>query len=361
MRIAVACGGTGGHIFPGLATAQELVRRGHDVTIWLAGRDVEADSVCDWSGPVVALKARGLGGGAGAKLSAMAGMVKTVWEACRLMRKDRPDMVLAMGSYASIGPGIAARLLRIPLVLHEGNAVPGRAVRLLASSAAAIGTGFEAPRGLPSAKTVYCGFPVRAAFSGLVPRPSRPPVLLVTGGSQGAAILNRVVPEAVKAFVGGDAGEMQVVHLSGRREYEAVRERYKGLEPIVRVAAFADNMPELYAAASLAITRAGAATCTELAVAGVPAILVPFAAAVGNHQWHNAQAMTKSGGFILLDESSCTPTAVADLLRELFPVSHRLRQMQAALPGPVVADGAVRLADLVERIADPGTPCPQKR
>ncbi len=349
MRIAVACGGTGGHIFPGLATAQELVRRGHVVTLWLAGRDVEADSVRGWSGPVIALQARGLSGSAGAKVGAAAGMIKTVLEAVRLMRRDRPDVVLAMGSYASVGPGIAARILRIPLVLHEGNAIPGRAVRLLSPFAAAVGTGFKHTVSLPSQKTVYCGFPVRDAFSGLAKNPARPPLLLVTGGSQGAAILNRVVPEAVRAFIAAGIGKIQVVHLSGRREYGVVRERYQGLEHSVRVEAFADNMPELYAAASLAITRAGAATCTELALARVPAILVPFAAATGNHQWHNAQAMAAGGGFVVMNETACTSITLDALLRELFPSSPRLQQMQDALPGDVVADGAARLADLVER------------
>jgi len=354
MHIGVACGGTGGHIFPGLATAQELVRRGHSVTVWLAGRDVEADSVQGWKGPVVALKARGLGGGLGAKAGALAGMVRTVGQAIVVMRReDRPDVMLAMGSYASVGPGLAARWLGIPLVLHEGNAVPGRAVQFLSRFAVRIGTGFEMSQALPSGKVVYCGFPVRDGFAGLEKKPADPPLLLVTGGSQGAAILNRVMPEAIRAFVAASGPCIQVVHLAGRRAYEEVRARYTGLEHIVRVEAFSEKMLELYARASIAVTRSGAATCTELALARVPAILVPFAAAPGNHQWHNAQAMARSGGFRVLEERSFTPVAMTVLLQELLPASARLQQMQAALPGEVLADGNTRLADLVEQIPAP--------
>jgi UDP-N-acetylglucosamine--N-acetylmuramyl-(pentapeptide) pyrophosphoryl-undecaprenol N-acetylglucosamine transferase len=351
VRIAVACGGTGGHIFPGLATAKELVGRGHDVTLWLAGRDVEADSVRDWAGPVIALKARGLGGGLGAKLGALAGMVRPVVDAVGLMRRQRPDVVLAMGSYASVGPGLAARWLGVPLVLHEGNAVPGRAVQFLARFASRIGTGFEAPCGLPARKIVYCGFPVRDGFAGLVKAPADPPLLLVTGGSQGAAILNRVMPEAVKAFVAAGGASIQVVHLTGRRECEAVTSRYQGLEDMVRVEAFSDKMQALYGGASLAVTRSGAATCTELALARVPALLVPFAAAPGNHQWHNAQVMARGGGFLVLDEQAFTPEAVAALLADLLPASARLEQMLGSLPGSILPDGAVRLADVVEQAA----------
>jgi len=351
MRVAVACGGTGGHIFPGLATAKELVCRGHDVTLWLAGRDVEVDSVRDWTGPVIALKAKGLGGGVFSKTCALAGMIITVTKALREMRKNRPDVVLAMGSYASIGPGIAAKCLQVPLVLHEGNTVPGRAVQLLAPFASVIGTGFASTRGLPDHKTVYCGFPVREEVAVVSAQLETPPLLLIVGGSQGAAILNRVVPEAIHALVSERGKMFQVVHLSGRREYEAVCTRYRGLESVVHVEAFSEEMPKLYACASLAIARSGAATCTELALARLPAILVPFAAATGNHQWHNAQAMTQKGGFILLDESACTPAKIMAYLQELLLESSRLQHMREALPGDVIANGASRLADVVEKSA----------
>lgn len=351
MRIAVACGGTGGHIFPGLATAQELTKRGHEVSLWLAGRDVEGDSVREWSGPVVALKARGLSGGVGSRARALAGMLKTVCHSLQLMRRQRPDVVVAMGAYSSVGPGLAAGLLRIPLVLHEGNAVPGRAMRLLAPFAATIGTGFPALRGLPARKTIYCGFPVRAAFSEMKKCPADPPLLLVTGGSQGAAILNRVVPEAIRTFVKSGGPALQVVHVSGKGAYDVVREQYKGLEHMVRVEAFSHEMPALYAAASIAITRAGAATCTELAVAKVPAILVPYAAAAGNHQWYNAKSMVDTGGFALMDESACDAASLASSLHTFLSQPERLAHMQRALPGPIVSDGAANLANLVEQTA----------
>ena len=147
MNIAVACGGTGGHIFPGLATARVLQARGHAVTLWLAGRDVEACSVADWPGATVHIRASGFPSGLSLRSVAsvwrMAAAVATAW---RRLRETQPDVLLCMGSYASVGPCLAARMLGIPVVLHEANAVPGRAISLLVRFASRVAVGFDEAR-----------------------------------------------------------------------------------------------------------------------------------------------------------------------------------------------------------------------
>lgn len=351
MRIAVACGGTGGHIFPGLAVAKELLHRGHDVTLWLAGRDVESSSVEGWGGPVIQLPAKGIQGRFISKLFNLAQMPKTVLAAHKKMRADRPDVVLAMGSYASVGPGLAAKWLKIPLVLHEGNAVQGRAIRCLSLLAAKIGTGFPDVR-FPFAqkKTMYCGFPLRKEFTGFEREQPKVPQLLITGGSQGARILNRTVPGAIRRYLDQGGSALQVVHLSGQREYNEVVKAYQGLEDMVRVEAFSHDMLSLYRNSSFAITRAGAATCTELAVSRLPALLIPLASAAGNHQWHNAQWMAREGGFRVMAQDDCNPDAVAKVLLDVFQNKDSLTKMEAVLPGAVVSDATQRLAHLVESV-----------
>jgi UDP-N-acetylglucosamine--N-acetylmuramyl-(pentapeptide) pyrophosphoryl-undecaprenol N-acetylglucosamine transferase len=350
MRIAVACGGTGGHIFPGLATARELVRRGHHVTLWLGGRDVESTSIRGWDGPILKLSAQGLQGGLLNRFKSLFLIIKAIRFATYLMREDRPDVVLGMGSYSSVAPGLAAWRLGIPLVLHEGNAVPGRAIASLSLLARKIGTGFPNARfRFAGRKTVYCGFPLREGFLLDAAGSSDAPLqLLITGGSQGARILNRVVPQAIRQYLDAGGPPLQVVHLSGEREYEEVVERYHGLEDTVSVEAFSENMLSLYKGSSFAVTRAGAATCTELAVMRLPALLVPLAIAPGNHQWHNAQAVAREGGFTVLSEDRFTPEAVAQLLSKVFEDKALLESMHASLPGSVRSDATQKLADLVE-------------
>ncbi len=316
------------------------------------GRHAETDSVKGWDGDVIRLHARGMQGGYLQQAGAISGMLRSVGRAWRQMRRDRPDVVLAMGSYASVGPAIAARLLRVPLVLHEGNAMPGRAIRFLAPLASRIGTGFpQATRYFPSRKVSYCGFPVRAAFRAAMaqhPATKERSVLLVMGGSQGASILNRVLPEALQVY--RDMGRVlpPVFHITGHREKDAVAEQYlsRGIE--ARVVAFHDDMVGLLAQTRFAITRGGAATCTELAMMQVPGVLVPLPHAPGNHQWHNACAMAETGAFCVMSESDLTPSALARTLGEMLDTPKE-RAQRCLLPAGIPTDGAVRLADVVEQ------------
>ncbi|MDE0838607.1 MAG: glycosyltransferase, partial [Kiritimatiellae bacterium] len=148
MKIGIACGGTGGHLFPGIAVGHALLARGHEVTLWVSGRDVEADGLRQWPGQTIKVPARGFSGGVFAKVATCFHLVRAIRQSWRVMRRGRPDAMLAMGSYASVGPVLAAYLLRVPVVLHEANATPGKAVTFLARFADEVCTTFEVTESL---------------------------------------------------------------------------------------------------------------------------------------------------------------------------------------------------------------------
>lgn len=358
MNVAVACGGTGGHIFPGLATARVLQARGHAVTLWLAGRDVEACSVADWQGATVHIRAAGLPAGlslrAVTSLWRMAGAVVAAW---RRLRETRPDVLLCMGSYASVGPCLAARLLGIPVVLHEANAVPGRAISLLARFAPHVAVGFEAALAWfpPRVQTDVTGFPLREGFRA-EPKAAEtgnmgPLTLLVMGGSQGAHALNARMPAVAAALQAELDRPVRIIHLAGRHEAEAVAADYRKQQVEAEVHAFVADMASLYARADVAVARAGAASCTELAVCGVPAVLVPLPHAPRNHQMRNAEAMAESGGMLVMPESEFSVENMVQRLAMLFRNPDGLQLMRETLFKAVPADGAQRLATLVEDVA----------
>jgi UDP-N-acetylglucosamine--N-acetylmuramyl-(pentapeptide) pyrophosphoryl-undecaprenol N-acetylglucosamine transferase len=355
MNIAVACGGTGGHVFPGIAAARALTKRGHVVTLWLAGAEAEADSVHGWDGAVEGVRAAGFRTGVSpASVAAAWRLLAAVFICRRRMRRNRPDAVLGMGSYACFGPVLAARSLGVPVVLHEANAIPGRAVRLLAPLARAVAVAFAAAaEHLPRAKTVVTGFPLRPDLGGRFEDGLLAPGLftvLVMGGSQGAQRLNEI---ATAAIIGlhQQGGRIQVVHLSGRRDDERVRTAYATAGVPHLVFSFLGEMGQAYSAADLAISRAGAASCTELAACGVPSLLVPFPWARGDHQAANAREMARAGGADVMLQQDLTVERLTEHLRRCLAEPERLARMRSALKTAAVADGAERLADLVERAA----------
>ncbi len=352
MKIAVACGGTGGHIFPGLATAQELQSRGHDVTLWLAGRDVESDSISGWNGRTVMLQSAGFPTEISLRSIGIAlVLLKAVMVAYYRMKSARPDVVLAMGSYASVAPVLAARSLHIPVVLHEANAVPGRAVALLSRVADAVGITFkEASVYLKSEKVSVVGLPLRGDLSQVQHVPCDQFRLLVMGGSQGAHAINECMPEAAKLII-KTGRSLQITHLAGQRDAAAVAEHYARIGVEANVHAFVTDMATVYANTDFAVARAGAATCAELAVCSIPALLVPLPTAVRDHQLLNAEAMSVGGGMRVLRQEFLTPEWCRDFLTSLMDDPGTLSAMSNHLRGIMPDDGAARLADLVEKEA----------
>lgn len=354
LHIAVSCGGTGGHTFPGLATARELQRRGHTVTLWLAGRGIEGASTRGWDGPIVTIPGQGLTGGFSLRtVAATWQLARGLAHAVRNLQAHRPHALLAMGSYASVAPVLAARLLRIPVVLHEANLIPGRAVLFLSRCARAIGIHFDGTRAyLHHPNLVVTGMPLREEMKAIPlsdHNPNRPFTVLIMGGSQGARQLNEVGAAAVIAL--HRAGlPLQAIHLAGPKDEARVRQAYAGSGIAVEVHGFLHAIQTAYAAADVAVSRAGASSCAELAVCGLPALLVPYPLAARDHQRANARAMAKAGAADWIDQSQLDVPWLSDYLRALAGDCARRDRMRLESGRLAVRDGAARLADLVERV-----------
>ncbi len=365
LNIGVSCGGTGGHIFPGLVTARALQARGHAVTLWLAGKGVEGASVTGWSGRVITVRAEGLPAtlslaGAGATFR----LLGAILGCRRLMARDRPDVLLAMGSYASVGPVLAARWHGVPVVLHEANVVPGRAIAFLARFAAQVATGFpETAAHLPrrrsardGAGAIVCtGMPIRAPDDQALPGEPLDPArftVLVVGGSQGAHALNDCATESI-VRLHRDGMPIQVVHLTGQADQEEVASRYRAAGVPHRAFGFLHEMDAAYRAVQLAVSRSGASTCAELSAHGLPAILVPYPTAIHGHQLANARALQAAGAARVLEQSDLDADRLSARIRALAGDPAARAAMSAAARARATPDAADRLAQLVESAALP--------
>lgn len=350
MKICVACGGTGGHIFPGLASADALRRRGHEVTLWLGGREVEAVSVDGWEGPLITLQAVRLNLAPRNMLNLLR-LLPIVMRAVRHMRRIRPDVLLAMGSYTSVAPVLAARLCRVPVVLHEANAVPGKAVSVLARFAETVGLAFPwGEKYLASYPTTPIGFPLRREIYAIQPDPSDELRLLVMGGSQGARALNELIPQALTTLH-KTGRRFRVTHLAGAGNGDAVQAVYRGAGVQADVRDFAGNMAEIYANTDFAIARSGAATCFELAACRIPALLIPHPFSIRDHQTRNAESMAAAGGMDVCLQDRLSPEWLADYLQQTIFGGDRLAEMRQALAAQEAVNATARLADLVEKVA----------
>ena len=350
LRIAVACGGTGGHTFPGLATGRELASRGHAVEVLAAGRSIEAATLKGWDGPVFRTGAR-----PGKNPVAI---VRALLRTIRHFRAERPDVLLAMGSYASLPPVLAARLLGVPVVLHEANAVPGKSNVFLSRFASAVATSFPGGEGeFRCARVVRTGLPVRLEllgqppFGGFAgPAADEGLTVFVTGGSQGAVPLNDRASAALAEVVqSGRIPGLRVIHQTGDRlgTFEATRRRYEEAGVTASVSPFLAEMGGAFKVADLVIARAGAATCAEICLFGVPSILVPLPIAVRDHQYLNARHLADAGAAVVVRQDACTPEWLAGTLAKLAADRARLASMRAAALALAAPDATSKLADLV--------------
>jgi UDP-N-acetylglucosamine--N-acetylmuramyl-(pentapeptide) pyrophosphoryl-undecaprenol N-acetylglucosamine transferase len=347
--LMVMAGGTGGHIYPGIAVAEQLRARGWRI-VWLGNADRMEGRIVPEKGYETAWIRFGAlrGKGLAAKLLLPLNLLRGFWQALGALRRVKPDVVLGMGGYVSFPGGMMAALTGRPLVLHEQNSVAGLANRVLAGVADRIVTGF--PEVLR--KGLWVGNPVRADIVA-VPAPEArfagregPLRLLVIGGSLGAKVLNDTVPQALAAL--GDARPV-VVHQAGAAQIEALRENYRMAGVAGDLRPFIDDMAEQYARADLVICRAGALTVAELAAAGVASILVPLPHAVDDHQTGNARFLADQGAAYLLPQSDLTVERLAGILRGLDRT--RLLDMARAARALARPDAAEAVARTCRQLA----------
>jgi UDP-N-acetylglucosamine--N-acetylmuramyl-(pentapeptide) pyrophosphoryl-undecaprenol N-acetylglucosamine transferase len=343
-------GGTGGHVFPALAVAHVLRARGVAV-VWLGvPGSMEARLVPENGFPIEWIRVQGIRGkGARAWLLAPLRILKAVLQAIRILRRVRPRSVLGAGGYVSGPGGIAAWLLRIPLLIHEQNAIAGLTNRWLARVATRVLEAF--PGSFASgAMATTIGNPVRAEIAALPPPEQRfagreaRPRLLIFGGSQGAQRLNTALPAALARLT--PENRPQVCHQTGERGLAATRAAYAQLKVEADVQPFIEDMAQAYAWADLAVCRAGAMTVAELEAVGLGAIFVPLPIATDDHQTRNAAVMVSAGAARIIQERDLTPERLSGAIAELTARRPALLKMAAAARRLRVVDAADRLADL---------------
>ncbi len=327
--VMILAGGTGGHVFPALAVAEELRRR-RVAVIWVGTRrGLEARVVPATGIAMEWLEVRGLRGkGWRGWLGAPAMLLRALWQALCLVRRYQPQAVLGMGGYAA-GPGaLAAWLLRRPLLIHEQNATAGFTNRFVRRFARVVMTGFPGEIAGRGVSCVWTGNPVRVEIT-RVPVPQRrytgrqnPPRLLILGGSQGAAVLNQIVPAALAELA--SVQRPVVRHQAGERTLALAREAYSRYAIVAQVSAFIDSMAEAYEWADLVVCRAGALTVAELSVVGVASVLVPFPHAVDDHQTANARYLSRAGAAVLIPQRAFSVQHLSRVLASLLGDRDRL-------------------------------------
>ncbi|ODN71558.1 UDP-N-acetylglucosamine--N-acetylmuramyl-(pentapeptide) pyrophosphoryl-undecaprenol N-acetylglucosamine transferase [Methylobrevis pamukkalensis] len=355
----LAAGGTGGHLFPAEALALELARRGHAVELATDervadyGRDFPARTI-----HVVPSATFGDRSPLGLARSALR-LGKGYLSARRLLRRLRPAAVVGFGGYPTVPPLTAAVSLRIPTIVHEANAVMGRANRFLAGRVTAVATGFadtDFKDTKPAGIVVHTGNPVRAkvleaAGPYEAPLSDEPFRLVVFGGSQGARVFSDLVPPAIALLDAATRARLHIVQQVRAEDSERVASAYAAMGVTPEIAPFFTDLPQRISAGHLIVCRSGASTIAELGVLGRPSILVPLPHALDNDQRTNARWLERAGGAIVAEQASLDPGSLARLIGDLMAAPSRLDLMAAAAAVTGRTDAVLRLADLAERTA----------
>ena len=344
-RILMAASGTGGHLFPALAVAEKLT----DCEIeWLGVRDrLETDLVPNQYRRH-AVTAKGLQGNPLQKLVNGLQLLASIFQTYKILGDRQIDLVFTTGGYIAAPAILAARLRRIPVILHESNVLPGKVTRLLGQYATAVIMGFqESAQYLPKAKTIHLGTPVRAEF--LTPQPLEldipgdRPLILAMGGSQGAVGINQLVRQCAGRWLEAGAS---IVHITGKNDPDVGQfqaENYLTLP-------FVENIAPLLQRADVVISRSGASALTELTITKTPAILIPYPYAAEDHQTFNAKVFAKQGAAVLIQQQDLTPEELQGKVLYLLGDSTELNRMAEAAGSLAVVDSANRLADVVRAV-----------
>jgi UDP-N-acetylglucosamine--N-acetylmuramyl-(pentapeptide) pyrophosphoryl-undecaprenol N-acetylglucosamine transferase len=350
-RVAlIMAGGTGGHIFPGLAVAAQLRTAGWDV-VWMGARGGMEERLVPPHGYRTAwIRARAARGkGLAQKLLLPANLLLSFWESLRHLRRIRPDVVLGLGGYVAFPGGMMAALLGRPLALHEQNAIAGLANRVLAGVSDRVMVAF--PGALKDAE--WTGNPVRAEIAAIAPPENRfagragPLRILVVGGSLGAQALNEALPKAISLL----KDRPIVVHQSGEKHLDTLQSNYANAGVAGDLLAFIDDMARRYAEADLVICRAGAVTVAELSAGGIASILVPFPHAVDDHQTANARFLAEQGAAILIQQRDLSPEKLAELIGsldrpKLLEMAGKARALGKPEAAQIVARRCIQLAEM---------------
>ena len=360
MNVVIACGGTGGHLFPGLAVAEVLQARGHKALLFISEKEIDSLAVRDHVDRFRFEKLPSIGMPrllSRAVFGFSRGLAFSLARCRQIYREFEPQAVLGMGGFTSTAPMLAGRFAGVPTFIHESNAIPGKANRLNAKLSRTVLLGFadcikRFPVGTPCEVT---GTPIRGslrervdpqnarALFGLQPSGFR--TLLVMGGSQGAHGVNRAVLNALPAW----KDQLQAIHLTGKDDENSARESYAALGIPAYVAAFHHRMQEAYSAADFAIARSGAASLSELAFFSLPSLLIPYPAAAEDHQTLNARIFTAAGAALLLKETEATGETLARTILDVIKSPEKLAALGAKARQLSPADAASLVVDAIEK------------
>lgn len=347
MKLLLAGGGTGGHLFPAIALADQLKLEEPLSEVLFVGteRGLESRLLPELGWRLRTIDMSGWAGlGLVAKVKVLGRLVRSVFASRSILREFKPDVVVGVGGYASVPVLLAAKTLGIPYVVHEQNAWPGLANRLLGRWARRVCLSFvEADRAFHSSATVLTGNPVRRGMENCPGLTDNGPCLLIFGGSQGARAINRAMVDALPQLSSWQ-GSLKIVHQTGERDHAEIEQAYRSAGwPDAEVVPFINDMASAYTQATLIVCRAGATTLAELTVCGRPAILIPFPHSAGGHQVVNAQAMASKGAALMMLEADLTAERLARLIGGLLHDRVSLLSMAAAARGLARRGAAGRL------------------
>ncbi len=359
MNAIIACGGTGGHLFPGLAVAEVLRARGHEVLLFVSEKEVDALALKEHPEiPHEKLPSIGMPSPFSPAVLGFARRFNESLNRCRaIYRKFNPQVILGMGGFTSTAPVLAGKMRGVPTFIHESNAIPGKANRLTARAVRAVLLGFkECAPFFPRVKTEVTGTPIRHNLQRIDRATARAtlnldpdlPTILVMGGSQGASGINQAMIKAVPVL---QERKLQIIHLTGGREERLVADNYQRSGLRAFVAAFHHRMEELYSASDFTVARSGAASLAELAWFSLPAILIPFPFASDDHQTRNADVFVKAGAAAMVKESEIANDALARKVCEFLDDPEALQKMSENASSLSSREAALAVAETMERYA----------
>ncbi len=361
MNTVIACGGTGGHLFPGLAVAEVLRARGHEVMLFVSEKEIDALAMTGRDEfRFEKLPTVGFPSPFSPRIFGFLGRFAESLRVCRgIYRKFKPHAVLGMGGFTSTAPVLAGKLRGVPTFIHESNAIPGKANKVTARMVRAVLLGFkECAPFFSNAPTEVTGTPIRKELQPMDRAVARQklglredlPTVLVMGGSQGASGINQAMIKALPLL---HDTPVQVIHLAGTRDERLVADNYQRERIPAYVGAFHHAMEEVYSAADFAIARSGAASLAELAAFSLPAILIPFPYAAEDHQTRNAEIFVHAGAALLLKESDLTAELLAQKIRELLDHPQQRQQLAEVSARLAPKNAAALVVETMERYTQP--------